>query len=154
MTANNSQEVKLKLSKARTGLILDQPFFGSLALRMPMVEDKGIPTLCTDGKQIRYNPDFVAKLTLDETKGVLAHEVMHPAMQHHTRRGEREPRRFNQAADYAINPILKAARFTLPEGHLDSPAYHGKGAEEIYSMLPVDPPKGKGKGGGGDSSDP
>ena len=127
---------------------MDQPFFGSLALRLTLVEYPGIPTAATDGRRILYNPKFIEKLTLDETKGVLAHEVMHCATQHHTRRQSRDPWKWNIAADGAINPVLKAARFTLPEGHIDNPAWHGLYTEAIYPLIPDDP------NGGQDGSDP
>jgi len=42
--------------------------------------------MATDGVCLFYNPEFVAKLTPPELLGCLAHEVMHPALQHHTRR--------------------------------------------------------------------
>jgi predicted metal-dependent peptidase len=129
---------KERLTKARAGLILDAVFFGSLALRLKLIEDISIPTMATDGTVIRYSPKFVEGLFLEEVKGVLCHEVMHCALQHHTRRQGRDPVKWNMAGDYAINPTLKDSGFTLPSGHLDNPAYHGKSADEIYSLLPDD----------------
>ena len=70
-----------------------------------------------------------------ELIGLLAHEVMHPAMQHHTRRGDRDPALWNDAADYAINPILTEAGFTLPGDMLNDPEYRGMTAEQIYDAL-------------------
>jgi predicted metal-dependent peptidase len=60
---------------------------------------------------------------------------MHPAMQHHTRRGNRDPQLWNEAADYAINPILAEAGFVLPGAPLESPQYRGMTAEQIYEVL-------------------
>src|ERR1700756_4405855 len=67
--------------------------------------------------------------------GTLAHEVMHPALQHHTRRNGRDPRRWNMACDYAINPILVDAGLTLPEGVLLEDRFRGMSAERIYNQL-------------------
>ena len=47
---------------------------------------------------------------------VLAHEVAHPALQHHTRRRDRSPKRWNMACDYAINPLLIDAGLLIPLG--------------------------------------
>ncbi|MGA3325888.1 MAG: hypothetical protein ABSF45_15555 [Terriglobia bacterium] len=41
-----------------------------------------------------------------ELEGTLAHEVLHCALGHQCRRGERDPGLWSEAADLAINPIL------------------------------------------------
>lgn len=129
---------KDKLTKARAGLILDHPFFGSLALRLTPVEDgTNNPTACTDGKTIWYNPEFVDGLTLDETKGLICHEIMHCANQHHTRRDDRDPRRWNMACDYAINPLITGCGMVLPQGGLFDTQYDNMSAEQIYGKLPA-----------------
>jgi predicted metal-dependent peptidase len=91
--------------------------------------------MATDGVSLFFNPKFVETLTSAELAGVLAHEVMHPALQHHTRRGDREPRRWNMACDYAINPMVVDAGLTLPKGVLLDDRFHGMSAERIYNLL-------------------
>lgn len=141
--------------KARAGLILDQPFFGALALRLIPEENQGIPTAATDGRRLLYNPNFIEAHTLEEVKGILAHEVMHCSSQHHTRRGERNPQRWNVAGDHVINHVLKGAGFRLPDGHLDDPQFHDMSTDAVYSALPEDQGGGSGGGGqGGPGDDP
>ena len=130
---------KTKLTKARTRLLLSQPFFASLALRMKAIESPHIETMATDGRHLYYRAEYVDGLSMDELVGVLAHEVMHPACNHHTRRAKRDLSRWNIAADYAINPLLLDSGFVLPEGILVDPAYAGLSAEEIYRRLPTPP---------------
>ena len=60
---------------------------------------------------------------------------MHCALGHQCRRGERDPRLWNEAADLAINPILISNGFTLPAGALIDPAFTNLSAEEIYARL-------------------
>ncbi len=79
-----------KLTKSRVQLLLLQPFFGTLCLRLKLVPDH-LPTKATDGSRIVYNPNFVDELKPAELEGTLAHEVMHCALGHHCRRGERDP---------------------------------------------------------------
>ena len=57
--------------------------------------------MATDGRRIVYNPAFVEKLSPAELEGVLAHEIMHCALAHHCRRGERDTQLWNQATDYS-----------------------------------------------------
>jgi predicted metal-dependent peptidase len=138
------------LAAARCRLILGKDarsaFFATLALRLAVGPDWGIDTLATDGRTLSYRPDFVTALTPDELVGVVAHEVLHNALAHHTRRDSREPRRWNVACDLAVNPLLVDAGFVLPACRLlpgegryrDLP--QGKSAEEYYGLLPADPP--------------
>lgn len=147
-------EARKKLAKARAGLLLDHPFFGSLALKLDLVEDAtNNPTACTNGKQIRYNPEFIDGLSLEETKGLLCHEIMHCANQHHVRRDEREIKRWNVATDCAINPLIRDSGMQLPECGLIDPQYRDMSAEQVYSKLP-EPDEDKQGGGDGKGNDP
>jgi predicted metal-dependent peptidase len=111
-----------------------QPFFGTLSLRLKLIPGD-LPTMATDGTRIVYNPTFVDQLKPAELEGTLAHEVMHCALGHQCRRGDRDPRLWNEAADFAINPILITNGFTLPTGALIDPAFANLSAEEIYARL-------------------
>lgn len=135
-----------QLIKARANLVLTHPFFGTLALRLKLLEDTSIETACVDGATIHYNPKFVESLPQEKVQGMLAHEVMHPAFLHHTRRGNRDVAKWNKACDYSINSILIGAGFTLPEGGCVDPKYNGMTAEHIYTLLPDEPQDG-GSGG-------
>lgn len=123
------------MTKARTSLVLTQPFFGALSLRLRLVEDPGIPTCTVDGKRLRYNPTFVQGLPFPELVGVVAHEVMHCALGHHARRQGRDPYLWNVACDYAINPLILAAGLQLPAQVLDGSPYAGKSCEEIFVAI-------------------
>jgi len=57
-----------RLSKAKTGLILEHPFIGSVAINMPFELDETISTAGTNGKRVRFNPAFIEKLTDEELK--------------------------------------------------------------------------------------
>ena len=125
----------LRIQKARTALILDHPFFGSLLFRLKGRECRSIPTMATDGVSLFYNPDFVQTLNAATLAGTLAHEVMHPALLHHVRRSGRDPKRWNVACDFAINPLLIDAGLSLPDGVLIDNRFRGMSAEQIYNLL-------------------
>jgi predicted metal-dependent peptidase len=124
--------IQWKLTRARTQLLLDQPFFGTLCLRLKLVPGN-VLTMATNGRLIIYNPAFVESLRPAKLEAVLAHEVGHCALGHHCRRGDRDLRLWNEAADLAINPILVANGFTLPAGALIDPAFENLSAEEIHA---------------------
>lgn len=121
--------------KARSRLILDNPFFGTLCLRLKVVEWEQ-ETGATDGVHLFYNPKWFDKLTDMERIGFLAHEVLHVVFLHITRRNERDATKWNVACDYAINNYLVAEGFILPKGGLVDPQYNDMTAEAIYSELP------------------
>lgn len=125
------------LTKAKVQLILSSPFYATIALSLRYIEDTNIPTACTDGKSIRYNPSFFDSLTKDEIVAVLAHEVLHIVNLHHLRLQGRDHSKFNEAADYAINYLLQQSNFKLPKDALLDSRYNNKSAEEIYNLLPA-----------------
>lgn len=157
---------------ARTRLVIGQPFWGSLALNLTMVEataEQGIETMATDGRNLYFNPDFVLALDEEELKGVNAHEVAHCSFKHMTRRGHRDPTKWNIACDFSVNGMILEAGFKLPwkpAGLADLQAvysgakklakdekcyFHDKqfanmSAEEIYERIP-DPPQMPGGSG-------
>lgn len=146
----------LAISRARAALILDEPFFGTLALRLkptPVTDAEWrakapagfAPTMAVDGKSLFYYPPFVESLKPEHLKFIVAHETLHLASRHHCRRGSRDDKRWNIAADFAIDPLLVKAGFVAPpSAHLD-PQYAGMAAEQIYARLPQ--PQQGGNGG-------
>jgi predicted metal-dependent peptidase len=143
-----------RMVRARIQLLMHSPFFGTLAMRLMLVEAPKGPTnpfgtMATDGHSITFAPEFLAKLSDKEIEGVIAHEVLHVALKHHLRRKRRDPKLWNIACDATINCDLIEAKFTLPEPRVDMPEHKGKAAETIFAELDQDQQGGGGGGGGG-----
>lgn len=113
----------------------NEPFFGSLALRMRWEADDLCPTMATDGTMVIYNPQFVLEQTTDEVKAVAIHEVMHVALLHPLRLGGRDPFIANMAMDYAINIIITGSGYKLPSGALLDYKYSDMSWEQVYDIL-------------------
>lgn len=143
-----AQDAFEKLRQGRTNLILGHPFFGALVMRLRAVPDPTCETLWTDGVSLGFNPDYVMGLSMPQLEAGVAHEVLHVANGHTWRRDHRDPKRWNYAADLAINPILRDAGFHVPADWLLDDQYKGLSVEAIYEKLP----RG-GEGGGGGNSD-
>lgn len=131
--------VQDKLLAAQTALLWDHPFFGVLMLQLKKVDatkDPRVDTMATDGRHLYYHEPFVMGLKKEELVFVLAHEVMHNALEHHIRRQHRKPGRWNKAADYAINGELVECKVgKMPDCGLLNPAFTGLSSEEIYRIL-------------------
>lgn len=140
-----------RLQNARLTLLLDFPFFGQLALRLQPIVDDTVATAETDGREIRFNPDFCNALTDQQLTWLYCHEVAHPALGHLWRIGSRDLKKANIAADFVVNEMLEqvingqtgaANRMQRLPGALLDKQYHGLSLEQIYDLLPD--PFGKG----------
>jgi len=129
--------IATKLSAARTRLILDKPFLGALVLRLPMVEAN--PNWChstaTDARTFYYNREFIEVLSLEHVQFMLAHEALHCALAHFSRRQHRVKHRWDVACDHAINPILVEDGLWPPPGTLLLDEFKDMTAEEIYPYI-------------------
>ena len=134
--------LKTRLAKAKTSLILEHPFVGAIALGMPHSFQEGVGTACTNGKRVLYDPKFVSNLSDDQLKFLVAHECMHPMLEHNFRRQSRDPKKWNMAADYVINQLLvdEGIGKFIEGGCLNKALYDaGQGvSEQIYTLLPED----------------
>lgn len=125
-----------RILKARISLCLRAPFLSSSLMRLVIREaSEFVSTFATDGFRIFYNESFVEKLTDEEIRGVLAHELMHVLTDSLGRERERNHAIWNVACDYAINGTLLTMGFKIPEGGFLSDEYRGLTSEEIYEKL-------------------
>ena len=132
-TTMTGRESAHRLSDCVTALLRDQPFFGSLALRLPIRADASRETIASDGHEIRYSPQWVADTDADLIKTAIGRVVLACTLKHHTRRGERNPERWQRASQLVTHGLLRDAGFTLPP---DAEAWEGLSVEQAYDRLP------------------
>ena len=134
MAARVLSESALRVSDCVTELLRKQPFFGSLVLRLPLRPDPTRETLATDGHEIRYSPQWVAETEAHLIETAMARVVMACALKHHTRRGERDPERWQMASQLVTHALIRDAGFTLPP---DAEAWDDLSVEQAYDRLPT-----------------
>lgn len=170
-------DAKRILSKAKWGMLNKYPFFAYLLDACVITLTTKVKTAGVDaGKNMYINPEWIKKLSNDQLSGLLAHEVMHKALEHFKRMPiEKYPVQVqngylsNIAQDIVINNMLVRNGMALPdEGYLPSgnsitlgdivvDEISTKSAEEIYHELKNQIPEekdsksGKGKGKSGKS---
>jgi predicted metal-dependent peptidase len=125
------------ITKARARLLVRAPFFGSIALGLAWVNAPEVRTMATDGCRIWFNAGWCDKHGVEKTMGVIAHEVLHVVNKHHLRRGIRDPKLWNVAADLMINRLLEDDSYVLPpDGLFDRDRrFVGLPTETIYARL-------------------
>lgn len=146
-------DVNRRIGKAKASLVIEQPFLATLVCSLPLVVSDQIspPTLQTDGKTIWVHPQWVDNHSDKNLMWALGHEALHCVFKHMLNRGDRDPRKWNIAADYVNNQLLEADMENCrPENVFFDPAIYAKGGgttEGVYNILPDD--MGGGGGGGG-----
>jgi predicted metal-dependent peptidase len=111
-------------------------FFGVLCAQAPVIITKEVPTAATDGKNLLFNEEFMMKHCKNqaERNAIFLHEVLHIAFRHVFRRGTRDARIWNIAADIVVNGIVKK-EFSLPEGGIVYPELEAFSVEDVYEKL-------------------
>lgn len=143
----DQEELLAKIRRSRTDLSIISTFYGSIALETPysLREDLPIQTAATDGESIFYHPDYVRQLTDKQLTFITGHETIHLAHRHIDRLGNRDPRRFNTAADIVDNQILVDNDIgDMPPGLIYDPDlyYAGGGmVNKIYDLIKPDDPR-------------
>src|SRR5512139_160069 len=138
-----------RILKAREKVARRNEWFGAIIYSSRLVETQdtpyGMETMFTDGINVYFHPNFVR----DEDpfiEGVFLHENLHCALNHVGRRQWRDAALWNEACDYAINPLVLSI-FALPKCALVDRRFDGMRAERIYDILEKER---KGKGPKGD----
>lgn len=148
-----SAKAESYLRAARSDLVIEEPFYGCLSLKLRLKATLELPTLGTDGTYLYFNPQFVIDIGnplqgrlqgMQELKGLWCHEVTHCAVGHPWRLIDVEPGpRKLVAMDLSINPMIRESgkvnsRFKLPDDGqwpADYGLSEGLSAEEYYRLL-------------------
>lgn len=112
-------------------------FLSSLMCNLEFIWDDQIPTAGINHKEIRFSPDFFAKLPRETRKTVLAHELWHLARMHIIRAGDRDKKIWNWACDIRINNDLEKDGYSFAgvEWCWKDPRFGDMTEEEIYDIL-------------------
>src|SRR5919199_2647065 len=129
-------EIERIISASLLRLRMKSPFFATLALFTRVRATQSLPTAATDGQDIFINEEFVRSLSSPQVDGLLLHEVLHAALLHVVRRGQRESTLWNIAADIVVNGMIaQLSGFELPKGGIGDPKLKHLSVEEIYELL-------------------
>ena len=143
-----------RLIKTRSRLGTLAPAYAGIVYGMPLVETTRTKTMAVDGRSMFWNREFIRRTSDKELLGTVLHEGLHVTLAHPLRRAGRNPKQWNVACDYVINPIVIKAGLDLPEGALLNWDYDGMTAEQVYKLLEKEQPEGGDGPDGGDFGEP
>ena len=144
--------IEERITKAKIWLLTKKPWFGQLSCYINAIENKQIPTAGIDLKgNLYYNPVWTDTLDDRQLRGLLCHEILHLALQHITRCGDRHQLLWNIACDLKVNEeIQNDSDMDLPpkaiiidSGYGDNYSFNGgkiknvkeKSAENCYTII-------------------
>lgn len=161
---------ELDITKTRVFLGKNAAFLGRIQSSLHFQWDASVPTACTNGIYLKWNPYYFHFLTKEGRDSILVHELWHPGLMHILRRGDRDPKIWNYACDtvldnmmdldgYCVDGDILFPKELFPTGcksFVDHVKYGTKSAEEIYDIMIQDmpPPPPYYGGGSGDMIEP
>jgi hypothetical protein len=120
--------------------------------------DANIPTAGTNGRDEKYNPDFINPMNRKQLRYLRMHELMHKYLKHHMPAYrsicKKHPQLSNMAMDYVINGYIESTPgahlfFERPScGALVDPQFDGMSWLEVLKVLIDMQDGGGGKGQG------
>jgi len=126
-------------------MIQRHPWFGVIAMYIPVKEDPKIETAATDGRILMYCPEFIEKVATEYSPqhvvSLMMHEILHIALKHPSRKMGRIHDLWNIACDIAVDYIIKSSGMPTMEildPETGEPAYaefDNLSAEVIYAKL-------------------
>jgi len=138
--AKADAQARENILRARIALVLKQPFFGNLAMRLKLVAaDSWLETAATDGRHFYYNSKFINMLDTQQNLFLFCHELLHCAYDHMTRGAKcKYPKLANIAMDYVVN--TDCIKYSLGKKITQVPLLHDKkyddwSFEQVYEDL-------------------
>ncbi|MFC0435567.1 hypothetical protein [Kutzneria buriramensis] len=136
--------------RALSWFVSSYPLLGAVAAGLTLVDDPEISRAygiriaavsATHG-EVYINPH--ARLSPEEWRFVLAHEMLHAALRHDLRVDGRDHYLWNVACDYVVNGwLVDMGVGHIPEGALHDQRLAGLSAESVYDTLVTDLRRGR-----------
>lgn len=127
--------IQSRISKVKASLVIEQPYFGSIASTLKPVLNEDIKTFLSTAKNFEYNDDYVNSLSNEELGFILTNSAMHQVFLHESRIDSRMQWLWVLATDYAINCLLVNNGLELPEHVNYDERFDDMSAEAIYASL-------------------
>ena len=127
--------IEKKIEQTKATLLIEQPYFGSIASAQKSKLNEDIQTFTSDPEFFQYNDDYIECLNDDELKFILTNSAMHQAFGYENRQEGRMSWLWTMAQDYAINSLLVNNGLELPDALLFDDRFDDLSCEAIYKIL-------------------
>ncbi len=124
-----------KIGQAKARLMMDHPYFGTIASSLEIEKSDTIEAFVSDGKTLQLNNDYFDDAQVEDLEFALANGAMHTVLKHENRAGDRNAWIWQLATDYTINAMLVNNGLMLPQRANFQERFEGMYAEEVYEIL-------------------
>ena len=124
-----------KIERAKSRLMLEHPYFGTIASALKLESSDRVETFQSDGNRVKFNDAYLDSARIDEVEFALANGAMHSVLKHEKREGQRSTPLWQLATDLTVNAMLVKNGLTLPQRANYQKRFEGMYAEEIYAIL-------------------
>ncbi len=124
-----------KIEKAKAKLMLDNPYFGTIASSLKLEKNNELITFSSDGEVMQYNSEYIDCLDSHEVEFIMANGAMHTVLKHQDRSSGRTNWLWQTATDYVVNSMLVKNGMKAPIYANYEEKFDGMYAEEIYAIL-------------------
>ena len=139
---SDSPTVYSEAEKARRWFVSNYPLLGAIAAEFKIIYNYDVclrmeistAAVSPSMSEIYINPH--SRLSLEEMRFVMAHEILHAALRHDARHEWRDTYLWNVACDFVINQWLTEMNIgERPEGSLYDIQFNGMSAEAVYDRI-------------------
>ncbi|MEA3497877.1 MAG: VWA-like domain-containing protein [Campylobacterota bacterium] len=127
--------IEKRIEHAKATLLIEQPYFGSIASAQKSKLNEDIETFTSDPKYFQYNDHYIESINDEELKFLLTNSAMHQALGYENRQEGRMQWLWTMAQDYAINSLLVNNGLELPDKLLYDDKFDQLSCEAIYNIL-------------------
>ncbi|RLA73313.1 MAG: hypothetical protein DRG78_22755 [Epsilonproteobacteria bacterium] len=124
-----------KIEKAKAKLMLDNPYFGTIASSLRLEKNNELLTFSSDGEVMRYNSEYIDQLDSNDVEFIMANGAMHTVLKHQNRSSGRTNWLWQTATDYVVNSMLVKNGMQAPVYANYEEKFDGMYAEEVYALL-------------------
>lgn len=128
-------DIEKRLEQTKAKLLLEQPYFGSIASTLKPKLNENIQTFASTPEFFEYNDDYIDCLNDNELSFLLTNSAMHQAFGYENRKEGRMDWLWVMAQDYAINSLLVNNGLELPDALLYDEKFDTLSTEAIYQIL-------------------
>jgi len=132
---SNQSYIETRIKQVKANLIIEQPYFGSVAAMQEPKLNEDIQTFASSPEYFEYNDDYIECLDDEELSFLLTNSAMHQALGYTNRQEGRMEWLWVMAQDYAINSLLVNNGLKLPDALLYDNRFDTMSAEGIYKIL-------------------
>ena len=124
-----------KISQAKSKLMLEYPYFGTIASSLDIEIDNSIQSYKNINNKLLYNSQYIDSVDIEDIEFILASTTLHKVLNHQNRNQRNSSKLWQLASEYVINSMLVNNGMELPIMANYQDRFNKMYVEEVYTIL-------------------